>query len=108
MTACELPRAATLADTPHTQLDDDMRQQRDQIATLDLDGCNVTYINMRLQEHEKPGGHRFEQWPQAVRVIMEREVNAFIERNAGAAVRAVTTGVADRMCVLAIHWKPKS
>ena len=107
MTACELPRQAALADTPHTQIDDDMRNQRDQITTLDLAGCNVTYVNVRLQEHEKPGGHRFEHWPQAVRVMMEREVSAFIARNAGAAVSAVTTGVHDRMCVLAIHWKPR-
>lgn len=107
MTACELPRQAALADTPHTQIDDEMRKQRDQITTLDLAGCNVTYINVRLQEHEKPGGQRFEQWPQAVRVIMEREASAFVERNAGVAVRAVTTGVGDRMCVLAIHWRTK-
>jgi hypothetical protein len=108
MTACELPRPVALADTPHTRIDDDMRAQRDQITTLDLAGCNITYVNVRLQEHEKPGGQRFEQWPLAVRVIMEKEVAAFIERNAGATVRAVTTGVGDRVCVLGIHWKPKS
>lgn len=107
MTSCELPRQATLADTPHTMIDSNMKAQREQIFTLDLAGCNVTYINVPLHEHEKPGGHRFEQWPEAVRCIMEKEVSAFIERNAGAAVRAVTTGINDRIAVLAIHWRPK-
>jgi hypothetical protein len=103
MTSCELPRRADLADTPH----DDMREQREQITTLDLAGCNVSYINLRLQEHEKAGGQRFEQWPDAVKRIMEKEVASFIARNAGAAVKAVTTGVNDSVCVLAIHWRPK-
>lgn len=108
MTSCELPRQATLADTPHTMIDKDMKAQREQIFTLDLAGCNVTYINVPLQEHEKATGQRFEQWPEAVKRIMEKEVSAFIDRNAGAAVKAVTTGVQDRQCVLAIHWRPKS
>ena len=107
MTACELPRSAALADTPHTRIDDDMRKQRDLITTLDLEGCNVTYINVRLQEHETPAGLRFEHWPQVVRGLLEKEVTSFIARNAGATVKAVTTGVHDRMCVLAIHWRPK-
>ncbi|MGY3392965.1 hypothetical protein ACVWW6_005556 [Bradyrhizobium sp. USDA 3311] len=107
MTSCELPRKAELADTPHTLIDDDTRKQREQIITLDLAGCNVTYINVALQKHEKAGGQRFEQWPDAVRRIMEKEVALFIERNAGATVKAVTTGVNERVCVLAIHWRPK-
>ncbi|MBP1296643.1 hypothetical protein [Bradyrhizobium elkanii] len=107
MTSCELPRPATLADTPHTMVDADMKSQRDQITTLDLAGCNVTYINVPMQEHEKAAGHRFEQWPDEVKRIMEKQVADFIGRNAGATVRAVTTGVAERICVLAIHWRPK-
>ncbi|OKO68204.1 hypothetical protein AC629_42295 [Bradyrhizobium sp. NAS80.1] len=107
MTSCELPRQAELADTPHTMIDPAMRDQREQIVTLDLAGCNVTYINVPLQEHEKAGGQRFEQWPDAVRRIMETEVSRFVDRNAGATVKAVTTGVHDRQCVLAIHWRPK-
>jgi len=107
MTSCELPRAAQIADTPHTLIDKDTRDQREQITTLDLSGCNVTYINIALQEHENAGGQRFEQWPDAVRRIMEKEVASFIGRNTGATVKAVTTGVNDRVCVLAIHWRPK-
>jgi hypothetical protein len=107
MTTCELPRPADISDTPHTQVDKATREQREAIVTLDLSGCNLTYINMSLQEHEKAEGQRFEQWPQAIRVRMEKEVKAFVERNAGATVKAVTTGVHDRICVLAIHWRPK-
>lgn len=107
MTSCELPRPVTLADTPHTMIDKDTREQRDQIVSLDLAGCNVTYINTALREHEKPAGIRFEQWPDDVKRTIEKEVAAFIERNAGATVKAVTAGIRDRVCVLAIHWRPK-
>lgn len=107
MTSCELPRPAKLADTPHTIIDKDMREQRERIFTLDLSGCNITYINLSLQEHENPGGQRFEQWPDAVKRIMEKEVATFVERNVGATVKAVTTGVNERVCVLGIHWRPK-
>lgn len=107
MTTCELPRPTTLADTPHTMVDADMKAQRHEITTLDLAGCNVSYINVSLKKGEEPGGHRFEQWPAEIQHAMEYAVRGFIERNAGASVRAVTTGVQERICVLAIHWRPK-
>lgn len=101
-------RRTVLADTPHTMLDADIKAQRHEIITLDLAGCNVTYINVPLIKGEQAEGHRFEQWPAAVKREMELAVNAFIAREAGATVKGVTTGVNQGLCVLGIHWRPKA
>ncbi|KQW22121.1 hypothetical protein ASC80_01620 [Afipia sp. Root123D2] len=107
MTSCTIPRQPKLADTPHTMVGD---MQREKIVTLDLEGCNVAYINMLMNEFErdKPVGHRFEQWPEAIRVRMEKEIADWYGRNPTASVKGITQGICDDMCVMAIHWRPKS
>lgn len=103
--SCALPRPVKVADTPHTMLPD---LQRKDIFPLELDGCNVVTFTMAMNEFEKPVGLRFDQWPEVIRIRLDREVIAWAERNPAATIRAVTQGINERCCTLALHWKPKA
>lgn len=105
--ACPMPRKATLQDTPHTMIGD---MQRDDIHALDLQGCNVIYSMVRLNEfeREKPLGIRFDTWPETVRALHEREIAAWRERNPTAILKGMTQGVQDGVAVVALHWRPKA
>ncbi len=106
--ACTLPRKAELKDTPHPLLDDETKRQRGFIQALDLDGCNVVYVIMAMNEFErdKLTGLRFDQWPDTIRARMAKEVATWEERNPGGAIKGVTQGVNNGNCVLALHWRP--
>lgn len=76
---------------------------------LDLDGCNVAYIIVAMNEYErgKLTGLRFDQWPDTIRSLMAKEVALWEERNPGAAIKGVTQGVHSGNCVMGLHWRPK-
>ncbi|KPG01809.1 hypothetical protein IP86_03095 [Rhodopseudomonas sp. AAP120] len=100
---------AELFDVPRSQ-DKQMTSQREQIHPLDLDGCGIVYIHKRMNEFElKQGGvaHRFDTWPDHVRIDIQREIDGWIARNPNAAIKAITMGVNDGACTLALHWRPK-
>lgn len=103
--SCTLPRVPQTFDTPHTQAPFELTRLE---LVLDLTGCNIFTVPVPLNEFEKPTGHRFEQWPLSVQAIINRCVDDWIARNPNAIVKAITQGVGDGMCMLAIHWKPKA
>lgn len=115
MTAdCELPRQATVTDTPFGHVADMQRKEIERSAGLDLEKCNVCTIVLALNEfdlrREAKLGHRFETWPDAVKAMMERELEGFAARNGGARIEAVTTAIGGnpKCFILCLHWRPKS
>jgi len=79
---------------------------------LDIAGCDRTEIVVALYEHEK-AGTRFETWPAAVRVLVERELERWLAANETRAVRAVTAAAPKQKsdgrqaCILVLHHSPK-
>jgi hypothetical protein len=99
----------TLCDVPAAH-ERDMVQQREMIHTLDLAGCGIVYIHKRMNawEAEHPSiGHRFESWPDQVRHDIEREIEGWKTRNPKAVIKAITLGIEDGACNVALHWRPK-
>ncbi|MGX9389785.1 hypothetical protein ACWX0K_10835 [Nitrobacteraceae bacterium UC4446_H13] len=107
--SCSLPRNVTVRNVPEALLDDDINQQRTLIRALDLAHCDVVYIMMHMNEFERGQltGLRFDQWPEAIRARMDREVAAWAEHHPDATVKGVTQGIHNGNCVLALHWRPK-
>ena len=103
--SCTLPRKPQTFDTPHTQVPSELTRIE---LVLDLTGCNIFTVPLRLNEFEKATGHRFEEWPLSVQAIISKCVEEWIARNPQAVIKAITQGVGDNMCVLSIHWKPKA
>jgi hypothetical protein len=110
MTSCTLPRPVTITDTPHPQVDTAMASQRHDITSLDLDGCNIVYVTMAMNEFERPllKGLRFDQWPETIQARMAKEIDAWQERNPAALIMGVTQGVRLGCCVIGLHWRPKA
>ncbi len=114
MTSAEnLLHTAALFDTPHTQV---AAMQRDEIARtagLELAGCNVCTIVTALNEFDLRRldelGHRFDRWPDDVKIIVERELAGFAERNKGAKIEAITQAIggAPKAFILCLHWRAK-
>lgn len=100
--------ADRIIDVPHPQVGD---MQRELIASLDLVGCNVAYLHFALNEFEladKSIGHRFETWPIGIRARAEKVIGEWYSRNPKNVVKGITQGVNEGVCILALHWKPKS
>lgn len=97
--ACTLPRPAlsgTIEPAPSLHR---------LITSLDLDGCHVHYIVMRMHEHEKATGVTFDCWPPSIQQRMNIEIEHFHKHHLGVDVKAVTHGVHEEFCTLALHWK---
>jgi hypothetical protein len=94
----------TTFDIPRDQVPRELRARE---LSLDLADCSCFSVLMKIGEFEKAAGHRFDQWPDAIRARMEREVAAWIERNPTSQVKAITQGVENGFCILALHWRPK-
>jgi hypothetical protein len=111
--SCPLPHQPVLFDTPHKLAPEMQREEIARSVGLDLKGCNVCSIVTALNEfdHKRIShlSHRIETWPDDVRVIMEREVKAFAERNGGARIEAITTAIggAPKSFLLMLHWRAK-
>jgi hypothetical protein len=112
--ACAMPRSAAVSDTPFGQVADMQRKEIERAVGLDLAGANVCTIVIALNEfdlrRESKLGHRFETWPDAVKAMMERELEGFAARNGGARIEAITTAIGGepRCFILCLHWRPKS
>ncbi len=108
MSSCDLPRQVKIIDTPHPQVGD---MQRENIVSLDLTGCNVAYMHLAMNEFELANtrvGHRFHTWPPEIQIACEIEIEAWLTRNPKASVKGITQGVNQGVCILALHWRPKS
>ena len=101
---CALPHQALIQDTPHAHVGD---MQRENIHSLNLEGCNIFYAVVALYEHES-ASHRFGTWPDKVQVLIDQEIARFIARNPTAKIEGFTQGVNKRSCTMAIHWRPQS
>jgi hypothetical protein len=111
--ACPMPRTATVTDTPFAQVADMQRSEIERSSGLDLEKCNVVTILTALNEFDLKRidklGHRFETWPDDVRVKFEKELALFAERNGGAKIEAITTAIggAPKCFILCLHWRAK-
>ncbi|MFA6267658.1 MAG: hypothetical protein WC670_18320 [Pseudolabrys sp.] len=117
MTAADdLLHAASLFDTPHTQV---KGMQRDQIARscgLDLATCNVCTIVHALNEFDHKAladgrlSHAFETWPDGVKASCRKEMATFSGRNNGARIEAVTMAIGGepKAFILCLHWRPRA
>ncbi len=82
--------------------------QRELIHPLDLACCNIVYLHQRLNEFERKQSlvaHRFDTWPGRVQIDLQREMDAWQQRNPGASVKAITLGICDGACTVAVHWR---
>lgn len=112
----ELLRAASLFDTPHTQVKDMQCAEISRSCGLDLASCNVCTIVHALNEFDLKAladgklTHAFETWPDSVKASCRREMATFSERNNGARIAAVTMAIGGdtRAFLLCLHWRPKA
>lgn len=102
--SCTPPRKPVTRDIPRDHVGD--MQQRD-IVPLDLEGCNVFMITMAMLENERAEGLRFEQWPPVIRHKISEIVEEWQGRHPNYVIRAMTQGIHDRCCTLALHWVMK-
>lgn len=104
--ACSVTPQPSTADIPHPQVGDMQREK----LTIDLDGCNIFIVVLGMNEFElnRPQPLRFDAWPGDVQAIFTREIDAWISRNAGVALRAITQSTVDGAFTVALHWRPKS
>jgi len=91
MSACPAPRGASWIDH----------------LSIDLDDCQLLEISVGLVEEYETAGHRFETWPAPVRVVIERELARWTERNPDRVIRAFTTAATKGACFLALHHAKK-
>jgi hypothetical protein len=109
-----MPRQADVSDTPFAHVADMQRAEIERTAGLDLARCNVCTIVTALNEFDLKRldklGHRFETWPDDVKVKFEKELTLFGERNGGARIEAVTTAIGGtpKCFVLCLHWRAKA
>ncbi len=76
-------------------------------AQIDVGDCDRVEFCVALHEHER-AGHRVESWPAAVKVQIERAMATWAERNGGRRIVLVSSGIAERMCVLIVHHRDKA
>lgn len=115
MTSPELPRAASVVDTPHTQVSGLQRGEIARSCALDLAGCNVVSIVHGLNEFDLAAladgklKHSFETWPAAVQAVLRREMETFAQRNGGAKIEATTQAIGGvpKAFIFCLHWRPK-
>ena len=73
---------------------------------IDIRGCAQLEIAVTLYEHER-AGLRFETWPDAVRLLVERYLENWMAQHPERAARRVATGIEKRTCILIIHHAPR-
>jgi len=86
----------------------EMAAQRALIHPFDLAGCSIVYIHRPMNEFEIKQAtveHCFESWPDQVQDDITRELDRWKARNAAAKVKAVTLGIRDGACTVALHWR---
>ena len=77
------------------------------MTVLDIAECDRLEIVLPL----KPGelaGIRPETWPEEVRALAFRGATDWVDGHRERAVRAISYGVADGVCVLVLHHAPKA
>lgn len=74
---------------------------------LDVAKCHRLELVVGLTEYDQGLSHRFETWPEIVRVKMQQYLDTWLQAKQGIEIRAVTTGVRLRSCVLVVHYDQK-